>query len=72
MTIYEMRTYTLQVGKMTEAVRLYTQFGYPAQQNAALAKWDHRLCRRRRPCLTDIWKPYPCDQSQAPGGPDPD
>jgi hypothetical protein len=32
MTIYEMRTYTLQVGKMTEAVRLYTQFGYPALQ----------------------------------------
>jgi hypothetical protein len=28
MTIYEMRTYTLQVGKMTESVQLYTQFGY--------------------------------------------
>ena len=36
MTIYEMRTYTLQVGKMTEAVRLYTQFGCPALQ-----KGDH-------------------------------
>ena len=36
MTIYEMRTYTLQVNKMTEAVRLYTQFGYPALQ-----KGDH-------------------------------
>ena len=38
MTIYEMRTYTLQVGKMTEAVRLYTQFGYPALQKGALDK----------------------------------
>lgn len=30
MTVYEMRTYTLYVGKMAEAVRLYTEFGYPA------------------------------------------
>jgi len=32
MTVYEMRTYALQVGKMAEAVKLYTQFGYPALQ----------------------------------------
>jgi NIPSNAP len=32
MTIYELRTYTLHVGKMAEAVKLYTQFGYPALQ----------------------------------------
>lgn len=32
MHVYEMRTYTLQVGKMAEAVKLYTQFGYPALQ----------------------------------------
>jgi NIPSNAP len=32
MTVYEMRTYTLHVGKMAEAVKLYTQFGYPALQ----------------------------------------
>jgi len=38
MTIYEMRTYTLQVGKMTEAVRLYTQFGYPALQKGGYDK----------------------------------
>src|SRR5690242_17161322 len=31
-TVYEMRTYTLHVGKMAEAVRLYTEFGYPALQ----------------------------------------
>ncbi len=30
MTIYEMRTYTLQVGKMAEATRLYQEFGFPA------------------------------------------
>ena len=29
---YEMRTYTLHVGKMAEAVKLYTEFGYPALQ----------------------------------------
>lgn len=32
MTVYEMRTYTLQVGKMPEAVKLYTEYGYPALQ----------------------------------------
>jgi hypothetical protein len=30
MAIYELRTYTLYVGKMAEAVKLYTDFGYPA------------------------------------------
>ena len=30
MAIYELRTYTLYVGKMGEAVKLYTEFGYPA------------------------------------------
>jgi hypothetical protein len=32
MIVYEMRTYTLQVGKMAEAVKLYTEIGYPALQ----------------------------------------
>jgi hypothetical protein len=32
MNVYEMRTYTLPVGKMAEAVKLYTQFGYPGLQ----------------------------------------
>jgi hypothetical protein len=32
MTVYEMRTYTLHVGKMGEAVKLYSEFGYPALQ----------------------------------------
>ena len=30
--LYEMRTYTLYVGKMAEAVRLYQEFGFPALQ----------------------------------------
>lgn len=38
MAIYELRTYTLQVGKMAEAVRLYTEFGYPALQKGGFDK----------------------------------
>ena len=34
MTVYEMRTYTLQVGKMGEAVKLYQEFGYPRSRRA--------------------------------------
>ena len=30
--LYELRTYTLYVGKMAEAVKLYQQFGFPALQ----------------------------------------
>ena len=36
MSLYEMRTYTLQVGKMGEATELYQKFGFPALQ-----KGDH-------------------------------
>ena len=32
MTVYEMRTDTRHVGKMAEAVRLYTELGFPALQ----------------------------------------
>ena len=32
MALYEMRTYTLYVGKMTEAAKLYQEFGFPALQ----------------------------------------
>ena len=38
MAIYELRTYTLQVGKMAEAVRLYTEFGYPALNQGGFDK----------------------------------
>ena len=30
MALYELRTYTLYVGKMAEATRLYQELGYPA------------------------------------------
>jgi hypothetical protein len=32
MALYELRTYTLHVGKMAEAVKLYQELGYPAMQ----------------------------------------
>jgi hypothetical protein len=32
MALYEMRTYTLYVGKMAEAVKLYQELGFPAPQ----------------------------------------
>src|SRR5438128_3436815 len=38
MTVYEMRTYTLHVGKMAEAVKLYTELGYPALEKGGQAK----------------------------------
>ncbi len=38
MAIYELRTYTLQVGKMGEAVKLYTEFGYPALNKGGFDK----------------------------------
>jgi hypothetical protein len=32
MALYELRTYTLHVGKMAEAVKLYQEIGFPALQ----------------------------------------
>mgnify|MGYP000259138048 CR=1 FL=1 len=32
MALYELRTYTLYVGKMAEATKLYQEFGWPAIQ----------------------------------------
>jgi hypothetical protein len=32
MPLYELRTYTLYVGKMAEAVKLYQELGFPALQ----------------------------------------
>ena len=32
MTVYELRTYTLYVGKMAEATKLYQELGFPALQ----------------------------------------
>ena len=32
MALYELRTYTLRVGAMAEAVKLYQELGFPALQ----------------------------------------
>jgi hypothetical protein len=32
MALYELRTYTLRIGTMAEAVRLYQEIGFPALQ----------------------------------------
>ena len=37
MAIYEMRTYTLYVGKMSEATRLYQELGFPALERGGQA-----------------------------------
>ena len=38
MALYELRTYTLQVGKMAEAATYYTELGYPALVKGGHAK----------------------------------
>ena len=38
MALYEMRTYTLYVGKMVEAQKLYTEFGFPALKKGGHGK----------------------------------
>jgi len=38
MAVYELRTYTLYVGKMAEAVKLYSELGYPALEKGGHAR----------------------------------
>ena len=38
MALYELRTYTLYVGKMAEAVKLYQKIGFPALQKGGQDK----------------------------------
>jgi hypothetical protein len=38
MALYELRTYTLYVGRMGEAQKLYTELGYPALEKGGHAK----------------------------------
>jgi hypothetical protein len=38
MALYELRTYTLYVGKMAEIVKLYSELGYPALEKGGQAK----------------------------------
>jgi hypothetical protein len=37
MALYELRTYTLHVGKMAEAVNLYQEIGFPAKGGGRVA-----------------------------------
>lgn len=38
MSLYELRTYSLYVGKMGDAVKLYMELGYPALEKGGHAK----------------------------------
>jgi hypothetical protein len=38
MALYELRTYTLHVGKMADAVKLYQEIGFPALQKGGQDK----------------------------------
>jgi NIPSNAP len=38
MPLYELRTYTLRVGTMAEAVKLYQEIGFPALQKGSHEK----------------------------------
>lgn len=38
MALYELRTYTLYVGKMGEAAKLYSELGYPALEKGGQSK----------------------------------
>ena len=60
MALYEMRTYTLYVGKMAEAQKLYTELGFPALKKGGHDKnlvgyfvadtgMINQLVHRRRP-----------------------
>jgi hypothetical protein len=48
MALYEMRTYTLYVGKMAEATKLYQELGFPALQKGGHdKKFDDDADRRK-------------------------
>jgi len=40
MALYELRTYTLYVGKMAEATKLYQELGFPAVKKGGRDKDD--------------------------------
>ncbi len=48
MALYELRTYTLRVGAMAEAVKLYQELGFPALQRGG--------CDKK---LIDTFRPIP-------------
>ena len=45
MALYELRTYTLHVGKMAEAVKLYQEIGFPALQKGGQDKSSSGISR---------------------------
>ena len=47
MPLYELRTYTLYVGKMAEAVKLYQETGFPALQKGGQDKKLVRVFAKR-------------------------
>jgi hypothetical protein len=52
MALYELRTYTLRVGAMAEAVKLYQEIGFPAARATAAVHTDMAL-----KCCSVIVKP---------------
>ena len=47
MALYELRTYTLRVGAMAEAVKLYQELGFPALQKGEAGQEASRLFPER-------------------------
>ena len=45
MALYELRTYTLYVGKMAEVVKLYSEEGYPASRRAGSPRISSGISR---------------------------
>ena len=59
MALYELRTYTLYVGKMAEA-RLYQELGFPALEKGGHSEASDRLTSRATPArstsIIHLWK----------------
>jgi hypothetical protein len=53
MALYELRTYTLRVGAMAEAVKLYQELGFPALQRDGQ---DKKLVGYFQAELVHLWK----------------
>jgi hypothetical protein len=47
LALYELGTYTLHVGKMAEAVKLYQEIGFPALQKGRAGQEACRLFPKR-------------------------
>jgi NIPSNAP len=59
MALYELRTYTLHVDKMTEAVKLYQEIGFPALQKGGSEQEARRVLPERSGMINQLlhlWK----------------